>query len=51
MSDKPEVELTFTAYGKNILNVKYLENQMRYDKLNRGQIGNQQWSVDWHYEL
>jgi len=40
------------ALWKNSFNVKYLENGKRYDVgLKKGQIGNQSWAFDWHYEL
>ena len=39
-------------YVKNSFNVKYFENMKRSDDwLNRGQIGNQQWTFNWYYKL
>jgi len=53
MFAKPVMELIFTIVPmKNSFNVKYLENGTRYDVgLKGGQVGNQPWAFDWHYEL
>ena len=48
----PKRKWNFTiAPMENSSNVKYRKNGKRYDvRLKGGQIGNQTWSFDWHYD-
>jgi len=51
-ADTRSIERISCTYEKNSCNVKYFKNGKIYDDgLKWGEIENQQWAFDWHYEL